>query len=268
VFGGLNATDVSADDRVQLVAFLVALTGANVSSINNSIVFDRTSTGDLRLTYAITSNGSVSSELKQHARNVVEGWAHRVYSNQLGGELEQDSRHSLQLSQQLSQQLSCPPGKFSGGRSAECASCAPGQFSARSKQQACLDCPRGKYRRLPGSSTCDSCPAGKYVAEPKSTYCHDCPTESTSLKQAVHVSQCFCSQGFYDKHRKNSVAFNMAEFRSWASNQDVSPKCYRCPDKTFCNTSLVEGWGTTVKTIKTKTGYWRATNSTTVIYPW
>jgi hypothetical protein len=83
----------------------------------------------------------------------------------------------------------------------------------------------------------------------------------------VHVSQCFCRQGFYDKHRKNSIAFDMAEFRSWASNDDFSPKCYRCPDNTACNTSLAEGWGTTVKTIKTNTGYWRATNSTTTIYP-
>jgi hypothetical protein len=117
VFGGLNATDVSADDRVELIAFLVALTGANVSSINNSIVFDRTSAGDLRLTYAITSNTSVSSELKEHARNVVEDWANRVYSNQLGDKLGQDSR--LQLSQQLGYQESCSPGKFSGGSSAE-----------------------------------------------------------------------------------------------------------------------------------------------------
>jgi hypothetical protein len=82
-------------------------------------VFDRTSAGDLRLTYAITSNTSVSSELKEHARNVVEDWANRVYSNQLRDELGQDGRHSLQLSQQLGYQEACPPGKFSGGRSAE-----------------------------------------------------------------------------------------------------------------------------------------------------
>jgi hypothetical protein len=282
--GGVNATSVitkakaaSGDDAVPSLA---NLTPSDVVSLLNTttipstpvvhvtksviqVVLKNTGDGKLSIGFVATSpNSTVDPAMLGLAQHVTGQWAQQLVRASGADE------ESVQI-ERVQQLAVCWPGKFSSARSAECTQCAPGQYSFMPGLASCLECPLGKFGLAAGASSCITCPASKYIGDPKSTFCHQCPPFATSLAGADSKSRCFCGIGYYDNNRKNASSFGLSKFRSWISDVDrhIDLECLRCPDNDFeCKTSTKHGWGATVKTLKTKPGFWRATNSTTVVY--
>jgi hypothetical protein len=157
--------------------------------------------------------------------------------------------------------LLCPAGKYQSESGMEICKgvtpCTPGMYVSREDAPGnaappglCSVCPAGRMSTASDARNCTPCPAGEYQPHTGQVFCNDCPPHATTAGGAVTSLDCKCEPSFF------MLVNGTWEKGSWSPMS--RPQCQVCVDGADCDTS-----GTTVATLKTKPGYWRAGVDTT-----
>jgi hypothetical protein len=156
--------------------------------------------------------------------------------------------------------LLCPTGKYQDAAGAEICKgrtpCAPGTFLAKEDQvgnaappDLCAACPAGKMSLESDAANCAACPAGEYQPEAGTVFCSSCPPRATTVGGAASVLDCKCDPEYF-----------MVANGTWIKGvweKLARPQCQLCVEGADCSEV-----GTTVSSLKTKPGFWRAGIST------
>jgi hypothetical protein len=125
----------------------------------------------------------------------------------------------------------------------KCMTCIPGKY-ADELTMNCISCPAG-YRQL-GTNvpSCDACPVGTYQMDTESIYCYDCEANMITVNEGTDdPGLCLCEANYY-LEEINGVR-----------------KCKTCPEGADCSND-----GSSVRSLNTSVGYWRASTTTTVFH--
>ena len=152
--------------------------------------------------------------------------------------------------------LNCPAEKYQTQPGAEIcksrAPCSPGMFKARQDvdgnalpPKLCDVCPAGKMSVASDSPSCTMCPVSEYQPEDGQVFCLPCPAHATTLALAPTIDQCVCDPEYF-----------MVKEGSWIQGvwEGMSrAECRPCVEGADCSLQ-----GTTVPTLRTLPGWWRA----------
>jgi hypothetical protein len=143
----------------------------------------------------------------------------------------------------------CPAGKYADEGAGECTACAPGRQRLPQGTAECKNCAPGYFANLTGTVVCTRCPSGKYQEDVESTVCLTCRAHADTLSaSASKVEQCVCDQQYFYCASNDQAVCSFDE-------------CNQCPDDATCNQSE------TLESLRSKGGFWRATNNTNIFYP-
>lgn len=152
--------------------------------------------------------------------------------------------------------LLCPKGKYQDVAGSEICKgrtpCAPGTFLAKEDHAGnaappdlCAACPAGTMSLESDTANCTACSVGQYQPEPGTVFCNTCPPHATTDGGAASVLDCKCDPKYF-----------MVANGTWIKGvwRKLSrPQCQLCVDGADCSQV-----GTTVGSLKTKPGFWRA----------
>jgi len=145
--------------------------------------------------------------------------------------------------------VKCPQGTFHGNRTGLefCSQCPKGTYS-KAGSPLCSECGVGTVQNQAGQSTCEVCPSDTFPDQSKVS-CLPCSYRLGSYEESTKCS--FCADGFYLKVlnvKSDSLIKNPDNF------------CLPCPDNARCEKN------TTIETLQSSPGYWRASLQTETFY--
>ena len=144
------------------------------------------------------------------------------------------------------------PGYIATTGATQQTACAKGSYTNTSivTKDSCTLCDSGTYQDKSGMAACKPCEAGTYAASEGLSQCIPCPYPLSSEVSGVICS--ICKEGFY---LRNSSAGPSDIFF-------LTESCQPCPRYATCNTT-----GTTLASLGVAPGYWRASPTTSELYP-
>jgi hypothetical protein len=201
---------------------------SSASSASSSIIFDATDVSNLVV--ASVQSDAVAAALA--ALNVSTG---ALIVKAVG-----------EPTQAVTVMGNCPAGKYA--YLGECTDCAPGRTSPEGSSN-CSNCEAGTHAEKPGSPKCPECASGYYQNEPESTVCLRCRAHALTVDNGTRSSQdCVCEQDYFDC--TNPADNTVCDVR----------QCNKCPHDAVCSEA------TTLESLHTKHGFWRAINNRTVFH--
>jgi hypothetical protein len=137
---------------------------------------------------------------------------------------------------------SCKPGTYAA--EGDCKDCLVGHYQPKEGRTSCDVCKKGGFQPLIGAQACLFCEYGTYQMNTTSIFCNRCQANMvTENEGSDDVGLCVCAANFYLEE---------------IGDERI---CKACPEGADCSTV-----GSTVRSLNTSAGYWRASTTTVAFH--